>query len=189
MKHTNKLAQVLGLAALLLATSCEKEKNAMPPSAPTPPPPAKPVTGPAQPRLETIKLYLGAAELTVEIADENLERQAGMMHRTTMPKNEGMLFVFPNPHQSGFWMKNTTVPLSIAYIDRASRVIEIYDLHPGNTKPVESRSPACSTRSRSTRAGSPKTASSPARCSPPSVARWRSRFGPSDRLALTLRRF
>ena len=133
MKHTNKLAQLLGLAALLLATSCEKEKNAMPPSAPTPPPPAKPVTGPAQPRLETIKLYLGAAELTVEIADENLERQAGMMHRTTMPKNEGMLFVFPYPHQSGFWMKNTTVPLSIAYIDPASRVIEIYDLHPGNT--------------------------------------------------------
>ena len=140
MKHTNKLGQVLGLAALLLAASCEKEKTAMPPSAPTPAPPANPVTGPAQPRLETIKLYLGAAELTVEIADENLERQAGMMHRTTMPKNEGMLFVFPGPHQSGFWMKNTTVPLSIAYIDRASRVIEIYDLHPGNTQPVESRS-------------------------------------------------
>ena len=146
MKHTNKLGQVLGLAALLLAASCEKEKTAMPPSAPTPAPTANPVTGTAQPRLETIKLYLGAAddirgvELTVEIADENLERQAGMMHRTTMPKNEGMLFVFPYPHQSGFWMKNTTVPLSIAYIDRASRVIEIYDLHPLNTQPVESRS-------------------------------------------------
>jgi len=140
MKHTNKLGQVLGLAALLLATSCEKEKTAMPPSAPTPAPPANPVTDPAQPRLETIKLYLGSAELTVEIADENLERQAGMMHRTTMPKNEGMLFVFPRPHQTGFWMKNTTVPLSIAYIDRASRVVEIHDLLPGDTKPVESRS-------------------------------------------------
>ncbi|MDC0064956.1 DUF192 domain-containing protein [Verrucomicrobia bacterium] len=140
MKHSNKLGQVLGLAALLLAASCEKEKPAMPPSAPTPAPPANPVTGPAQPRLETIKLYLGAAELTAEIADENHERMAGMMHRTTMPENEGMLFVFPYPHQTGFWMKNTTVPLSIAYIDRASRVIEIYDLHPLNTKPAESRS-------------------------------------------------
>ena len=78
--------------------------------------------------------------MTVEIADENHERQAGMMHRTTMPENEGMLFVFPYPHQTGFWMKNTTVPLSIAYIDPASRVIEIHDMHPGNTKPVESRS-------------------------------------------------
>ena len=140
MKHTNKLGQALGLAALLLAAGCEKEKPAMPPSAPTPTPPANTGNSKAQPRLETIKLYLGAAELTVEIADENRERQAGMMHRTTMPENEGMLFVFPYPHQTGFWMKNTTVPLSIAYIDRASRVIEIYDLHPGNTQPVESRS-------------------------------------------------
>lgn len=140
MKLTNKLGQLLGLTALLLAASCEEEKSALPPIAPISTPSAKPVTGAAQPRLETIKLYLGAAELTVEVADENLERQAGMMHRTTMPKNEGMLFVFPRPHQTGFWMKNTTVPLSIAYIDRASRVIEIYDLHPLNTQPVESRS-------------------------------------------------
>ena len=140
MKHTNKLGQALGLATLLLAAGCEKEKPTMPPSAPIPAPSANPVTGAAQPRLETIKLYLGAAELTVEIADEKRELQTGMMHRTTMPKNEGMLFVFPKQHQTGFWMKNTTVPLSIAYIDRASRVIEIYDLHPLNTQPVESRS-------------------------------------------------
>ena len=142
MKHTltHKLGQALGLAALLLATSCEKDKPDMPPSVVTPKPPVEPATGQAQPRLKTIKLYLGAAELTVEIADENHERQAGMMHRTTMPENEGMLFVFPSPHQTGFWMENTTVPLSIAYIDPASRVIEIHDLQPGNTKPAESRS-------------------------------------------------
>ena len=140
MKHTNKLAQALGLTALLLAASCEKDKPDMPPSVVTKKPPVEPAAGQAQPRLKTIKLYLGAAELTVEIADENHERMAGMMHRTTMPENEGMLFVFPYPHQTGFWMKNTTVPLSIAYIDRASRVIEIYDLHPLNTKPAESRS-------------------------------------------------
>ena len=142
MKHTltHKLGQALGLAALLLATSCEKDKPDMPPSVVTPKPPVEPATGQAQPRLKTIKLYLGAAELTVEIADENHERQAGMMHRTTMPENEGMLFVFPYPHQTGFWMKNTIVPLSIAYIDPAGRVIEIHDLHPLNTQPVESRS-------------------------------------------------
>jgi uncharacterized membrane protein (UPF0127 family) len=51
-----------------------------------------------------------------------------------------MLFVFLYPQQRGFWMENTIVPLSIAYIDPAGRVIEIHDLHPGNTKPVESRS-------------------------------------------------
>ena len=70
MKHTNKLGQVLGLAALLLAASCEKEKPAMPPSVVTKKPPVEPAAGQAQPRLKTIKLYLGAAELTVEIADD-----------------------------------------------------------------------------------------------------------------------
>jgi hypothetical protein len=137
---TRQLGQALGFAALLLATGCEKETPAMPPDTVTPDPPAQPATGQAQPRLETIKLYLGATELIAEVANENHERQAGMMHRTSMPENEGMLFVFPYPHRSGFWMKNTTVPLSIAYIDPASRVIEIHELQPGNTKPVESRS-------------------------------------------------
>ena len=142
MKHTltPKLARVLGLAALLLTVGCEKEKPDMPLNTAVLNPPATADNSRAQPRLKTIKLYLGSAELTVEIADENHERQAGMMHRTTMPENEGMLFVFPYPHQSGFWMKNTIVPLSIAYIDPASRVIEIHDMQPGNTKPVESRS-------------------------------------------------
>ena len=142
MKHTltSKLARVLGLAALLLTGGCEKEKPDMPLNTAVPNPPATADNSRAQPRLKTIKLYLGSAELTVEIADENHERQAGMMHRTTMPENEGMLFVFPYPHQSGFWMKNTIVPLSIAYIDPASRVIEIHDMQPGNTKPIESRS-------------------------------------------------
>ena len=142
MKHTltSKLARLLGLAALLLTVGCEKEKPDMPLNTAVLNPPATAENSRAQPRLKTIKLYLGSAELTVEIADENHERQAGMMHRTTMPENEGMLFVFPYPHQSGFWMKNTIVPLSIAYIDPASRVIEIHDMQPGNTKPVESRS-------------------------------------------------
>ena len=142
MKHTltSKLARVLGLAALLLTSGCEKEKPEMPLNTAVLNPPAIAENSRAQPRLKTIKLYLGSAELTVEIADENHERQAGMMHRTTMPENEGMLFVFPYPHQSGFWMKNTIVPLSIAYIDPASRVIEIHDMQPGNTNTVESRS-------------------------------------------------
>ena len=142
MKHTltPKLARVLGLAALLLTGGGEKEKPDMPLNTAVPNPPATADNNRAQPRLKTIKLYLGSAELTVEIADENHERQAGMMHRTTMPENEGMLFVFPYPHQSGFWMKNTIVPLSIAYIDPASRVIEIHDMQPGNTNTVESRS-------------------------------------------------
>lgn len=93
-----------------------------------------------QAKLETIKLYLGATELTAEVADENHERMSGMMYRTQMNENEAMLFVFPFAHQTGFWMKNTTIPLSIAYIDRSSRILEIHNLKPGNTNTVNSRS-------------------------------------------------
>tara|TARA_B100000902_G_scaffold371084_1_gene396759 strand:- start:54 stop:581 length:528 start_codon:yes stop_codon:yes gene_type:complete len=94
----------------------------------------------AQDKLETIKIYLGATELNAEIADENHERRSGMMHRTKMGPNEAMLFVFPYPHQTGFWMKNTIIPLSIAYIDQNSRILEIHNLEPGNTNTVDSKS-------------------------------------------------
>ena len=135
------LGQTLGLYILLLASGCEEEPPVTKPTAPnTNAPAAEPSGGAAQAKLPTIKLFLGAAELIAEVADENHERQAGMMHRTEMGENEAMLFVFPYPHQTGFWMKNTTLPLSIAYIDRESRIAEIHNLQPGNTNTVESRS-------------------------------------------------
>ena len=112
------LGQALGLCILLLASGCEEEPPVTKPTAAnTNAPAAKPSGGAAQAKLPTIKLFLGAAELIAEVADENHERQAGMMHRTEMGEIEAMLFVFPYPHQTGFWMKNTTLPLSIAYID------------------------------------------------------------------------
>ena len=135
---TKSFGQVLVIATLLLSIGCEKENPPTPIQTTPQKPTVQPATGQAQPPLKTIQLYLGAAELTAEIADENHERQMGMMHRTTMADKEAMLFVFPRPHRTGFWMKNTIVPLSIAYIDPASRVMEIYDLEPGNTQPVES---------------------------------------------------
>ena len=137
----HQLIRPLGLYILLLASGCEEEPPVTKPTAPnTNAPAAKPSGGAAQAKLPTIKLFLGATELIAEVADENHERQAGMMHRTEMGENEAMLFVFPYPHQTGFWMKNTTLPLSIAYIDRESRIAEIHNLQPGNTNTVESRS-------------------------------------------------
>ena len=127
------------LFSLLIGISaCEKEPILAPYLEET-----KPISSrkeKAQAKLETIILYLGAAELNAEIADENHERRAGMMHRTKMRANEAMLFVFPYPHQTGFWMKNTTIPLSIAYIDQSSRILEIHNLEPGDTNTVDSRS-------------------------------------------------
>ena len=100
-----------------------------------PTPPSK-----AQPRLQTIKLYLGPLELTTELALTGLQQQAGMMWRTTMPEMEGMLFVFPYAHQASFWMMNTIVPLSAAYIDPDGTILEIRDLQPYDTNSVTATS-------------------------------------------------
>jgi len=94
----------------------------------------------AQPKLQTLKLWLGAEELVTELALGGIQQQTGMMFRTNMPENEAMLFVFPYPHQASFWMKNCPLPLSIAYIDPEGVIQEIHDLEPHNTNAVLSAS-------------------------------------------------
>jgi uncharacterized protein len=91
----------------------------------------------AQPKLQTLKLWLGAEELVTELALGGIQQQTGMMFRTNMPENEAMLFVFPYPHQASFWMKNTYVPLSAAYINPEGVILEIHKLEPLNTNSVE----------------------------------------------------
>jgi uncharacterized protein len=94
----------------------------------------------AQPRLQTLKLWLGSQEMVAELALTPEQRQIGMMFRTNMAENEGMLFVFPVPHQTAFWMKNTIVPLSAAYIDANGVIQEIHELKPHDTNAVEATS-------------------------------------------------
>lgn len=90
----------------------------------------------AQPRLPTIKLYAGAAEITAEIAASPREIATGMMFRTNVLENEGMLFVFARPHRAAFWMKNCPVPLSGAYIDPDGIILEIHAMEPRNTNMI-----------------------------------------------------
>jgi uncharacterized protein len=94
----------------------------------------------AQPRLPTLRVWLGAHPLTVEVARKPEEIRMGMMFRESLGDGEGMLFVFRYPQRVSFWMKNVTVPLSCAYLDPDGRVLEIHDLEPGNEEPVPSRS-------------------------------------------------
>ncbi len=94
----------------------------------------------AQPKLRSIKLWLGAEELIVEVAASQKEITAGMMHRVSIGENEGMLFVFPYPHQAAFWMKNTLIPLSCAYIDPDGVILETHEMFPGDLKPVKAAS-------------------------------------------------
>ena len=90
----------------------------------------------AQPKLETMKLWLGAEEMEAELALTGTQMQTGMMFRTNLAENAGMLFVFPGPHQASFWMKNCPLPLSAAYIDPEGVILEIHDLQPYNTNSV-----------------------------------------------------
>ena len=64
------------------------------------------------------------------------------MHRATLGPNEGMLFIFDFPQQVAFWMKNTPVPLSVAYIDSTGTIMEIYDMQPLSEALFPSTSPA-----------------------------------------------
>ena len=58
--------------------------------------------------------------------------------RERLARNAGMLFVMPKPERASFWMKNTTLPLSVAYINSAGVILEIHDLEPLDEKPVPS---------------------------------------------------
>ena len=94
----------------------------------------------AQPKLRTIKLWIGTQEIDTEAAVSLTEISTGMMFRTNMAENTGMLFLFAGPDQRNFYMKNCVVALSAAYIDTEGVIDQIVDLHPGVEKPVPSRS-------------------------------------------------
>jgi uncharacterized protein len=118
------------LAVALLFCGCEKK-----PVAPAPPVGQwKPTE--AQPRLPTIKLWVGPAEITAEIAAKPKEIMTGMMFRTNVVEDEGMLFLLGRPQQASFWMKNCPQPLSCAYIDPQGVILEIRDMEPNNTNSI-----------------------------------------------------
>lgn len=79
-------------------------------------------------------VYINGARLKVEIVDKPAERSLGLMYRKSLPKNRGMLFIYRRPKIMNFWMKNTYIPLSIAYIDKKGYIIAIYKMEPLDTE-------------------------------------------------------
>jgi hypothetical protein len=67
----------------------------------------------------------GAARFSVEIADDPQERARGLMHRESMPAGHGMLFLWDEADQRGFWMKNTPLPLDLIFLDPQGRVLNV----------------------------------------------------------------
>ncbi len=90
--------------------------------------------------LSVIKLRAGSAELTAEVAGTQQEREKGLMRRSSLGDGEGMLFVYENPQQVAFYMKDTFIPLSCAFIDTDGAILEIHDLEPLDETPVVSAS-------------------------------------------------
>jgi uncharacterized membrane protein (UPF0127 family) len=95
-----------------------------------------------QPRLATSELTIttqnGAATVSAERAVTDSERAKGMMWRTAMNDGEGMLFIYDRDMQMSFWMKNTLIPLSIAFISGRGEILEIRDMEPQDTHSVKS---------------------------------------------------
>jgi uncharacterized membrane protein (UPF0127 family) len=81
----------------------------------------------------------GTVTLSVECAVTDSERAKGLMWRSVMNDGEGMLFVYDRDLQMSFWMKNTLIPLSIAFVSSRGEILEIRDMEPQDTRPVRSQ--------------------------------------------------
>lgn len=87
-------------------------------------------------------LEVGPARFRVELALTPEELALGLMYRRHLEPDAGMLFVFPREDYLRFWMRNTFIPLSIAFIDRRGTVVDIQDMRPLDETTVESARPA-----------------------------------------------
>src|SRR5437870_10989922 len=75
-----------------------------------------------------------SASVRVEVADEPAEWERGLMFRTELAEDAGMLFVFPGDVDYAFWMQNTLIPLSIAFIAADGRIVDLQDMQPRSTE-------------------------------------------------------
>jgi len=122
---------LIGLVAAAAVAGCKQD---------APAPPTHPLPTHAQPKLPGVRLWLGAEELSAEMAIRAIEVETGMMFRTNLDENAGMLFHLPFPQQASFWMANCPLPLTIAYIDPQGVIVEIHEMHPNDTNGVVAQS-------------------------------------------------
>ena len=95
-----------------------------------------------QQTLERVVLSVNGRQLTVEIARTKEQRIRGLMHRGRLEWNEGMLFIFRKSQYLSFWMKDTVIPLDIAYLDKNGKVTDIFHMEPYSLVPVRSHEKA-----------------------------------------------
>jgi len=89
--------------------------------------------GEPQMNLQRVKLHAGMYEIDAQVALQPVEREIGLMFRESMPQQEGMLFVFEQPATQCFWMKNTILPLTAAFVADDGRIVNLADMAPQTT--------------------------------------------------------
>ncbi len=83
--------------------------------------------------LRTIQMKVGIYSIQAEVADNPDLREVGLMNRTSLPTNSGMLFIFEQKAGNCFWMKNTKLPLSIAFIADDGKIVNIEEMQADTT--------------------------------------------------------
>lgn len=89
--------------------------------------------------VERITITIGGEDFRIEVARTPEQRQKGLMFRKNLKAGEGMLFVFPEDQYLSFWMKDTHIPLSIAFLAKDGEILQIEDLKPLSLRTVRSR--------------------------------------------------
>jgi uncharacterized protein len=96
----------------------------------------------AHAQLPVVELSAGMHRIRAELADTFADRMRGLMHREKLAQNSGMLFVFEAPEVQCMWMKNTLIPLSVAFLDDTATIINIEDMQPQTENSHCSKRPA-----------------------------------------------
>lgn len=96
----------------------------------------------AQVDLPRTQLSAGMHLISAQVAATPRQREIGLMYRSAMPANEGMIFVFENPSALCFWMKNTLIPLTAAFIAEDGTIINLEDMKPMTTNSHCAKKPA-----------------------------------------------
>jgi uncharacterized membrane protein (UPF0127 family) len=121
---------------LLLLASCGSD----------PPEPGASPTASAATSGSTVSIATsdGVVTLDVEVADDEEERATGLMFREELAPYDGMAFLWDEPIRASFWMKNTLIPLSVAFWDENGRIVAILDMEPCEETPCPTYDPGSS---------------------------------------------
>lgn len=124
MRLRKLLPKILCLVLLVLyGTACPEATDAPPADAET-----------------WFPVSIGGKTVRLQLALTEPERSRGLMHREKLPEDHGMAFLFPSPDRRSFWMRNTGIPLDLAYFDEEGVLLEIHRLYPYDETGVSSRS-------------------------------------------------